>query len=99
MITRIEAAVMQALNEVEVSYNVHFAVGDFVADVFVPSVGLDVECDGAQFHGDPDRELLRDAALWSQGIRVLRLAEAEIVAGDFTRLYAAVIELVEVEDS
>lgn len=99
MITRIEAKVMQALNEVGVSYNVHFAVGDFVADVYVPSRCLDVECDGSRFHDDPDRELLRDTALWDQGIRVLRLSEVEITAGDFTRLYDALMDAVQAEES
>ena len=99
MITRIEAAVMQALNEVGVAYNVHFFIGGFSADVYVPSRHLDVECDGVQFHDDHDRELLRDAELWNQGVRVLRLSEVEITAGDFARLYDALMESVQAEES
>jgi len=90
-ITEIEGKVMEALNDWEVPYLVHFPVGAYVADVYVPSHHLDVEADGAAFHtaGTARREAERDAALAAVGVTVLRLTEAEIRAADWSRLRAA----------
>lgn len=88
-LTKLEAAVLVALNDYGVAYNVHLPIGDYVADIFVPFARLDVECDGNRFHENADREAKRDAAIRAFGFTVVRLSEAEIIAGDFTRLYTA----------
>jgi very-short-patch-repair endonuclease len=86
MITGIEAKVIEHLNEHDVFYQTHGRVGTFEADI-VTSDGLIIECDGAWFH-EPgnERDAKRDANLTALGYKVLRLTEAEITAGDFTRL-------------
>jgi very-short-patch-repair endonuclease len=90
-ITRIEGMTMEHLNDLEVPYLTHKERGDYVCDIFVPSLRLDVECDGGQFHDEStaEREATRDAALVAEGVTVLRLSEDEIKAGDWSRLHAA----------
>ncbi len=90
-VTSIEAKTLIKLNEVHVPYFLHYMVGDYVADIYIPSPKLDIECDGSAFHDDTTtaRESERDADLASTGITVVRLSQFEIEAGDFTRLLAA----------
>jgi very-short-patch-repair endonuclease len=86
-LTSIEAAVMSALNDREVPYLAHKPIGDYVADICVPSLRLVIECDGAYHHDQrKDGDAERDAALAALGYRTLRLAEKEIKARDWGRL-------------
>ena len=91
VVTQLEAAVLMVLNACLVPYFVHFGVGGYTADVYVPSLRLDIEADGSAFHNEDtaEREAERDAALAAVGVTVLRLTEAEIEAGDWSRLHAA----------
>jgi very-short-patch-repair endonuclease len=86
-LTAIEAAVMLALNERELPYLTHKDIEGYVADIYIPSLKLIVECDGAWFHlqrQDSDAE--RDAILASLGFQTIRLTEVEITSKDWTRL-------------
>lgn len=94
LITRLEAAVMTALNDRDLAYFVHKHVGGFFADLLVPSLNLIIECDGAYYHGlRPDTDAARDAAMLTLGYETLRLTEAEIKAKDWTRLDEATARL------
>ena len=88
-VTKIEAAVMMALNEQGLTYQLHLPIAGFVADVVVPSRNLVIEADGEWFHKDPERDTERDAILSAAGYRVVRLTEEEIKSGDFSKLVEA----------
>lgn len=93
-LTKIEAAVLVALNEREVPYFVHKHVGGYVADILIPSLHLVVECDGAYHHNKrKGTDEIRDAALLALGYETLRLSEAEIKAKDWARLDEAITRL------
>lgn len=93
-LTKIEAAVLVALNDREIPYFVHKYIDGYVADVLIPSLRLVVECDGAYHHGRRNgTDEARDAALLELGYETLRLPEAEITAKDWTRLDAALARL------
>jgi very-short-patch-repair endonuclease len=90
-ISRLEAKVMEYLNDHDVPYLTHKLVGGFVADLYIPALKLDIEADGDRWH-TPDqmeREDLRDASLAAEGVTVLRMSEDEIRGGDFSRLHQA----------
>lgn len=93
-LTKIEAAVLVALNDREIPYFVHKYIDGYVADVLVPSLRLVVECDGAYHHGRrKGTDEVRDAALLALGYETLRLSEAEITAKDWARLDEAIARL------
>lgn len=93
-LTKIEAAVLVALNDREIPYFVHKYIDGYVADVLIPSLRLVVECDGAYHHGRRNgTDEARDAALLELGYTTLRLPEAEIAAKDWTRLDEALERL------
>ena len=88
-ITALEVAVMEHLNECGVPYQVHKVVETYCADVWIPSVALDIECDGDFHHAEgAAEEEARDAVLCAAGVTVLRLTEQEIVQRQFGRLDA-----------
>jgi very-short-patch-repair endonuclease len=93
-LTRIEAEVLVALGDRELPYFTHKPVGNYVADILVPSLRLVVECDGA-WHHDPGNghDAQRDEDLRALGYETLRLSEAEITAKDWTRLDAEIARL------
>lgn len=90
-LSQLEATVIQWLGEHDVPVIPHKGLGDYVLDIYVPLHRLDIEADGERWHGGgaEEREAERDAWIAAQGITVLRLSEAEIQAGDFSRLYEA----------
>lgn len=90
-LTKIEAAVMTALNERELPYFVHYPVDGYVADILVPSLSLVIECDGAYYHDRRNgTDEIRDAAMLALGYETLRLSEGEINGRKWDRLDAAV---------
>ena len=75
-ITGPEARVAMALNRMGLAYFLHRAMGPWVADLFVPSLSLDIECDGAFWHrAHAERDATRDAWFAEQGYRVIRVPE------------------------
>lgn len=97
--TGLELAVAEALNERDISYMLRYHVKRWELDVFIPSLMLDVEADGAYWHDDDiwpgraDFDARRDAALTELGYTVLRLTEDEITAQDWGRLDAEIARL------
>lgn len=93
-LTKIEAAVMTALNERGLPYFVHYPVDGYVADLLVPSLNLVIECDGAYYHERRNgTDEIRDAALLALGYETLRLSESEINGRKWERLDAEVSRL------
>ena len=93
-ISSIEAATMEALNERELPYLTHKTIGDYAADILIPSLNLDIECDGTWYHAQrPESDAERDAAVAELGYETLRLTEEEIQAGDWSRLDEAIARL------
>jgi very-short-patch-repair endonuclease len=90
-----EIAVLRALTTRGISCAVHKRLGRYKADVYIDDLMLDVEAD-QPWHTAPSRQAhdaRRDAWLTAQGVTVLRLTEAEITAGDWSRLDAAIANL------
>lgn len=86
-LTEIESTVMLALNDREIPYLVHKQIDGYVADIFVPSMSLIIECDGAWHHSQrPDSDAERDELLRMLGYETLRLSEDEIKREDWSRL-------------
>ncbi len=82
--TSLERAVSQLLDALGVAYTHQYPIGPYVADLFVPSKKLVIECDGEYWHSRPGRrehDAKRDAHLVSIGYAVLRLLEADIKSG------------------
>lgn len=81
-IERIVASVLDALG---VDYISQHVIGRrYVADFFVPSARLVIECDGTYWHSKPgarDRDARRDEYIASLGYAVLRLPETDIKSG------------------
>lgn len=94
-LTKLEAAVMVALNERDLPYFVHKPVGDYVADLLVPSLALVIEADGCFHHTQRAEgwDAERDRAVQSLGYESLRLSEEEIKSAAWSRLDAAVARL------
>ena len=93
-LTKIEAAVLIALNDRDIPYFTHKYVDGYVADVLVPSLNLIIECDGEYYHSRRNgHDEARDAAMAQLGYETLRLPEAEIKAKDWTRLDETIARL------
>jgi hypothetical protein len=88
----LEVAVLTALAGRDVAFMVHKRLDRYEADIYVPELRLDIECDGTYWHSRPgraSRDAKRDARLGELGYNVLRLTETEITTGDWSRLDTA----------
>jgi very-short-patch-repair endonuclease len=56
------------------------AIGRFVADFYCPAARAVIEIDGAMHDHREDRDAVRDAYMASLGLRVIRIAAAEVLA-------------------
>lgn len=93
-LTKIEAAVLVALNDRDIPYFTHKYVSGYVADVLVPSLSLIIECDGEYYHSRRNgHDEARDAAMAELGYETLRLPEAVIKAKDWVRLDETIARL------
>jgi very-short-patch-repair endonuclease len=62
----------------------------YFADFFLPEVNLIIECDGAEFHLDKEKDARRDAyILANHGVRTIRLTGSDIVSGGEGVVWAA----------
>jgi very-short-patch-repair endonuclease/predicted nucleic acid-binding Zn ribbon protein len=91
--TSIEKTVRTYLELNEVGYVQSAQVGRYEVDFVLPTFMVAVECDGSYWHASERvqaRDAKKDALLKARGFVVVRLAEAEIKAGDAwkERLYA-----------
>ena len=71
----LEHAVLTALNDLAVPYNLHKQIENYIVDFWVPSHQLIIECDGEYWHEEPSPE--RDMMLGMHG-RVIHLTETDI---------------------
>jgi len=94
-VTGIESLVLAALAKRGVACIVHCRLGRYEADLYIPALHLDIECDGSYWHRKEHagRDMKRDQNLASRGYTVLRLTEEEITAADWSRLDAAISTL------
>lgn len=82
--TSIEAAVASVLDRLGVAYVFQHPMAGYVADFFVPSRSLVIECDGEYWHSRPHcaaRDRRKDETFMKLGYSVLRLPEREIRSG------------------
>lgn len=89
----LEVAVAAHLDALGVRYQPQVRVHRFLVDFRIGD--LIVEADGIYWHSQPkvqERDARKNAAVAAAGYRMLRLTEAEILAGDFSRLDAALSE-------
>jgi very-short-patch-repair endonuclease len=78
----IERATWCLLDALGVEYVTQHPIGPYIADVFVRSKNLVIECDGAYWHQKTqDRDAQRDAYMIALGYTVLRLPEQAIRSG------------------
>lgn len=78
----IERIVHAVLDAMGVAFQPQHRVGRYIADVFVPSHQLIVECDGSYWHRDrAQQDAARDDYMRARGLSVLRLSETDIRAG------------------
>lgn len=87
----IELAVQAELVSMNVPFIPQHRVGPrYVADLFVPSRNLIIECDGTYWHRNTaERDRKRDEYCRNAGYTVVRLSEKEIRAGAYERLRCA----------
>ena len=76
----LERDIHAALREVGIEAEPGLAVGRYRLDLAVRSgdTMVDIECDGAPFHGDDERDAERDRALWEMGWTVVRFSGRRI---------------------
>jgi very-short-patch-repair endonuclease len=78
----IEVATWSLLDALGIEYETQFPIGPYVADVFVRSRNLVIECDGEYWHQHSvARDARRDAYMIARGFKVLRLPEQAIRSG------------------
>jgi len=78
----IERATWNLLDALGVEYETQYSIGPYVADVFVRSKNLVIECDGEYWHQRTQaRDARRDAYMIALGYTVLRLPEQAIRSG------------------
>ena len=64
----------------ELRFRRQHAVGPFVADFYCPAAKLVVEVDGAIHDGRQTHDCARDEYMRSLGLRVMRIAAADVLA-------------------
>jgi len=94
--TSIELVVDSWLQEMGIDFQTQVQMGRWIADFYIPSLSVVVECDGDYWHCNPvrydaasansvqkknmDRDRRKDAFLGGRGIRVVHLWERDIVS-------------------
>lgn len=79
--TSIELTVEELLKSLNIVFETQKPIGKFIVDIFIPSKGLVVECDGDYWHSLPkaikrDRE--KDKYIRSLGYQIIRIPEYRI---------------------
>ncbi len=71
--TPIEAALWHDIRAVDIVVYPQYPVGRFFVDFGNPVAGVAIECDGARWHTDKEKDAVRDAALKRLGWTVYRI--------------------------
>lgn len=77
--TSIELAVAEELSRRGLSYETEVRIGRFQVDFLLPN-GVVLECDGAYWHRDEEKDRRRDRELLKRGYTTVRLTEHAIKA-------------------
>jgi len=91
--TRIEYTVEMLLTAIGISFEREHRIGTFLADFFIPSKNLIIECDGEYWHSRPgakERDARRDTWMIERGYKVLRFSEQQINQLTQNELYGRV---------
>lgn len=90
--TDIEIIVEALLQALGVTFEAQKHVGHWVADFYIPSHNLILECDGDYWHSSEwakDRDMRKDRYLTEKGYKVLRILGSQIHAKEFNALFEA----------
>ena len=89
--TGIEVAMQELLTKLGIIFKAQKRIGRYRVDIYVPSRGLVIECDGEYWHRfeDSTKRRRRDRFIRNQGLRLWHFTEAEINAGCEQRLRRA----------
>ncbi len=82
--TSIERAIEEMLDSLGVQYESQKHIDQYIVDIFIPSKGLIVECDGDYWHSLPrvlKRDKERDKYLRGLGYQIVRIPEHKIKRG------------------
>lgn len=94
--TSIEIIVASVLDMLNVEYEEQKRINRYIADFYVPSKNLIIECDGDYWHnrkpGAIEKDARKTAHLVSHGYTVLRLPEQQIRSGELDALYNALAD-------
>lgn len=83
----IEMTAWLLLTELGIDFASEHRIGPYMVDVFVPSLGLVIECDGEYWHRNTKvRDEKRDAYMTARGYRVLRVSELAFRSGAYRPL-------------
>lgn len=74
----IEEKLISALHRFGVEIITQYPIGKYFADIYIPDSNLVVECDGAEFHQDKERDNARDEFMKSKGYSVIRFSGSDI---------------------
>ena len=91
--TGIELAMQELLTELGVEFETQMRVGPYRVDIYVPSRGLMIECDGEYWHKfeDPKKRSRRDSYIRRQGFSLWHFTGSEINNGCGKRLRRALM--------
>lgn len=88
----IEQMVAVALYKLGIRFRQQEPFPPYFADFYLPEVNLIIECDGASFHADKEKDDARDAAILERyGVKTTRLTGSDIVSGGDGVVWAAFI--------
>ncbi|MDA8114401.1 MAG: phage minor head protein [Acidithiobacillus sp.] len=76
--TSIEKKMSELLDKMELDYVFQYPILNYNADFALPGLGIVIECDGAYWHQDKDRDLVRQKKIEKQGWSVLRYDDCAI---------------------
>lgn len=76
--TDIERITFEELSSREINVEYNYPVGRFWIDFAIPEEKIAIECDGAYWHPDPEKDRERDSELEEKGWTVIRFPENKI---------------------
>lgn len=85
----IEYRMISALKYLGFKPIMQYKIGNFRADIYLETEKdkIVIECDGAAYHQDKDRDNKRDAYMRKRGFKVFRFTGAEIHANAYECIY------------
>lgn len=87
--------VKKRFKDAKLNYPIITEKGNYFADIGIPSLKLDVEYDGAYWHREKLKEVVRDNNIRQNGWVVLRINEKQVATKDHSNLADHVLRLIE----